>query len=130
LITITEILIIINSLFLIDFKWSVLGPLILITIARLITLTAIIISGFHCIFLSNVSVKGLLYLFSLKLKFRKNKKYHEARTLTGTQSLLSLSLTPLKLRLIYVTWFRLSKSLNSRTHPFTPNALIILVLHL
>jgi hypothetical protein len=32
LITITEILIIINGLFLIDFKWSVLGPLILITI--------------------------------------------------------------------------------------------------
>jgi hypothetical protein len=33
LITITERLIIINGLFLIDFKWSVLGPLILITIA-------------------------------------------------------------------------------------------------
>jgi hypothetical protein len=30
---ITERLIIINGLFLIDFKWNVLGPLILITIA-------------------------------------------------------------------------------------------------
>jgi hypothetical protein len=33
LITITERLIIINGLFLIDFKWSVLGTLIVITIA-------------------------------------------------------------------------------------------------
>jgi len=33
LITITERMIIINGFFLIDFKWSVLGPLILITIA-------------------------------------------------------------------------------------------------
>jgi len=31
--TITERLIVINDLFSIDFKWSVLGPLILITIA-------------------------------------------------------------------------------------------------
>jgi hypothetical protein len=45
LITITERLIIINGSFLIDFKWSVLGPPILIT------LSAIIISDLHCIYI-------------------------------------------------------------------------------
>ena len=48
MITITERLIIINVLFLIDFKWSILGPLI-DNNSQLITLSAIIISDLHCI---------------------------------------------------------------------------------
>jgi hypothetical protein len=42
-------LIIINGLFLIDFKWSVLGTTDFDNNSRLITLSAIIISGLHCI---------------------------------------------------------------------------------
>jgi hypothetical protein len=48
LITITERLVIINGLFLINFKWSV-GTTDFDNSSRLITLSAIIISGLHCI---------------------------------------------------------------------------------
>ena len=73
-------------------------------------------------------LQDLGYKFiNLKLKFRNNRSYGKKRTVHWC-IVTSLLLELLKQRLIYVTPFRHTKSLYSRSVPFRSNALIILVM--